>query len=368
MHPLRRSVTLRDVALQAKVSVSTVSRVLNAKPLSVPITEDTRARVLETARILGYRANRLARGLVTARTNIVGIRLPIYVPLEEASSMIPTWYRMGFAAVGAQIAGVQSVMYPRNYDLHLFQEILDPDAAYSLSERTPDLVDGLILPNPDPTICSRLAKWGVHTVTIDYNPPEFSREFGLSSVYLDSLGEFYRVFNGWIALGQTRIGLILFGASTDTEGKYQLMAYKRALADAGLPFDERLVVEGSADLDRGQMLARRLLSVSVPPSAIFVGRADNAVDVLRGIREAGKRCPDDVEIVVWCSDHAFEATDPPLAALDVPFHRLGMQAAELLLEEIGQTEHEVTQRVVACRLVPRASCRLSMATDERIPR
>ncbi|HIJ74212.1 MAG TPA: LacI family DNA-binding transcriptional regulator [Candidatus Hydrogenedentes bacterium] len=353
----RKAVTLREVALKAGVSPSTASRVLNNKPLTVPVTDKTRSKVLGAARALGYRPNRLARGLITARTNIIGIYLPVHFDLPHPFARVPTGQQMGFTVMGAQIAGVQAVTGPKDYDLHLFQQITDAEGKRRSIDLCMDFIDGLILPTPMHEDCKILQGWDLHTVCIEYNPPEFTGDFGFSSVYLDSLEEVYRVIHGWAEAGHRRIALILFLNKTAPESRYQLAAYKRALSDAGILLDERLVVEGSPVEDTGRLIAKRLLKIEPPPTAFFVGRADNAVSVLRGVKEAGKRCPEDVEIVSWCSDHAFEATEPQLGALDVPFHVLGMEAARLLCEEIeeGRT---VSQRAVACNLIQRSSCRL----------
>ncbi|HIJ74211.1 MAG TPA: substrate-binding domain-containing protein, partial [Candidatus Hydrogenedentes bacterium] len=108
------------------------------------------------------------------------------------------------------------------------------------------------------------------------------------------------------------------------------------------------------------------LRIEPPPTAIFVGRADNAVSVLRGVKEAGRRCPEDMEIVSWCSDHAFEATEPQLSALDVPFHLLGTQAARLLCEEIEEGPAIISQQAVACKLIQRPSCRLGFDKEPSV--
>src|SRR5262245_41910047 len=85
----RRSVTMRHVADDAGVSRSTVSRVLSGAPSRVPIAEPTRLRVLETAARLGFRPNRLARGLRGSRTSLLGLivrdlRYPLHQALIDA--------------------------------------------------------------------------------------------------------------------------------------------------------------------------------------------------------------------------------------------------------------------------------------------
>jgi len=263
---------------------------------------------------------------------------------------------------GAQLAGVQAITGPKNYDLHLFQQLVDPTDHRRNLDLCADFLDGLILPNPYVQDCQILQKWGLHTVCIEYNPPEFTQDYGFSSIYLDSLEEVYRVIRGWTEAGHRRIGLILFLDESAAESRYQLAAYRRALDDAGILFDRRLVVQGSTDDTAGRALARRLLDEDPPPTAIFVGRADNAVSALWGVKDAGLRCPEDVELVSWCNDHAFEATEPQLAALDVPFHVLGMEAARLLCDEI-EGEASVSQRAVACNLIERSSCRLRLEQE-----
>ncbi|HIJ72515.1 MAG TPA: LacI family DNA-binding transcriptional regulator [Candidatus Hydrogenedentes bacterium] len=352
-----RPVTLKDVAVRARVSTSTVSRVLNKKLLSIPVTAETRARIFAAARELGYRPNRFARGLITAKTNIIGVYEPLFALLDGVGNSIPMWLRMGFAAVGAQLAGIQSVAHSKQYDLHIFHDFVPPadDGADGLA--CPDLLDGMIFPAPSLQDFKLVKQWGLLTVGIHYDPPEFNRDFDVSGVYLDSLAEVYRVIRGWTHGGHTRIALIPFHDEPPFAPRYELAAYKRALAEADIPFDEQLVVSRPGEEGHGILLAKRLLGLAQPPTAIFVGKSDKAVDVLRGVRECGKRCPEDVEIVVWCNDHAFEATEPPLAALEISFHKIGAEAVRLLCDEI-EGGHTFSLRVIPCEFMPRPSCTL----------
>ncbi len=105
-------------------------------------------------------------------------------------------------------------------------------------------------------------------------------------------------------------------------------------------------------------VSRMVFRSSPKPTAAFVGRANQAASVLKAARGHGLKCPDDLEIVVWCDDHALELTDPPLSALDVPYACLGAEAARLLFRHLDEGETDIEHIAVPCTFRERASSRI----------
>lgn len=359
----KKSSTIKDVATHAGVSASTVSRILNKRATGVRIASETRRRVMRVARDLGYRPNRLARGLITSKTHIIGIDLPLLVPADSQFHYdVPLGERMGYAVVGAFIVGIQSVAYPRGYEFHVYAKTGADTAADGFGHLAADFVDGLIfvLSLPDEAPSKVLDELGVPACAIFFYRPRSE----VPCAFIDSRHEAYRLCRAWLSAGHRHFGLIL--PNSDEDGTIE-EGFLQALGEAGFSGAESLTtVTGHLARGTGRKLARRLMNKRPRPTAIFVGRADNAVDVLAELKEMGLRCPTDVELVVWCDDHAFEATDPPLSALDVPFHLLGARAAEMLFNamEAGE-EAKQRQVLVPCRLVERKSSTIGSWFDFR---
>lgn len=354
----RKNVTLRDVAALAGVSVSTVSRLLNNKPSAVPIAKETRLNVLKVANELGYKPNRLARGLITSRTHNVGIHLPLLNPVNvRVDDRIPWGELMGFALVGALLEGIQTIAYPKNYEIHVYRQISREDpSGIRLTDISADFVDGLIcaLPVADKHYVTFAEDLGVPVVAISLYPPVHE----IASVYIDSFSESYRLVREWINGGHRCIALFLPTSHDELLDRSHRLGCQRAMEEAGLSSDENLlVVEGSWDERKVRQRAEEILAHDPMPTAIYVGRADNAIEVLRTVQRNGLTCPDDVEIVVWCDDYAFEATQPRLSAIDVPFHILASESAKLLFDAVEGRTPKRRKFPVACTFRGRESTR-----------
>ncbi len=204
----RKLVTLRDVAAQANVSISTVSRLINNKNTVVPIAEETRERVLKVAQELGYRPNRLARGLITSKTNIVGMHLPLFHPVDvEHPESISLEDRMGFAMVGAFVEGIQSLAYPRGYDLNLYRRFQnESEVTHKYAAIGADFVDGMIfaLPVADKEFHRFVEERPVPVVSILFHQPNAP----CSSVYIYGQRESYCLVTAWLEKGHRRIAVV----------------------------------------------------------------------------------------------------------------------------------------------------------------
>jgi DNA-binding LacI/PurR family transcriptional regulator len=353
----RKNVTLRDVAERAGVSVATVSRLLNDRELAVQVSDETRNRVLEATRVLGYRPNRLARALVTEKKNIIGLSFPMWRPVELIS---PYFHMSHSASIGALIDGVQTVTFPRGYEVLLIERCEFESVARGQSRMASclDLVDGLIYATPNPAFdqYSPVLDQGVPLVMLGRVPngPE------VSCVRVDNAAEMNRVAQALIRKGHRRIALILPMERTAPLSVFLAQGYRQALTSASVPLDESLVLEGGFEDKWGQHTANRLLAMPNPPTAIIVGRSDLAVDVLGEVKLQGRRCPDDIEIVVWGDEYVFESTDPSLTAVGGSFSEIGQRAAELLLDMVEGKVQEPKEVRIRPFYKERGSCHLDL--------
>ena len=304
-----------DVARRARVSVATVSAVLNG---SAFVSPRLTSRVHTAVAALGYEPNLLARGLAKRQTKTLGMIVPdIANPFfpEVVRGAEDTAYTAGYTLL---IASSDNDTQKENLYLRLF-----------LAKR----VDGVILtkaPGRFPRELRRAySRAGVPIVLLARTVPGFVTD----TVEMDDRGAAYEGVMHLRRLGYRRIGLIggLHGASTS---RRRLDGYRAALRDARLRFDPALVVEGDFRVESGYRAGLELLKRR--PDAVFVGNYLMTVGFMEALRQYRMRCPDDVAVVT-CDDHPWlDAFSPRLTTIDLPKRELGAAAARLLVDRIGR--------------------------------
>jgi LacI family transcriptional regulator len=312
---MNKPVTLEDIARQAGVSPSTVSRVLNG---SKRVADDKRASVLAAIEQHQYRPNPVARGLVHGRTMMIGVLA------QDISS--PFFARM--------ISGIEQGLAPTAYrsiltTSHWQTDDLE-DEGHSLELLVERRVDGVIVLAgriPDAELREVAAR--IPLVVVARRVP------GLESqcLYLDNEGGGYRATRYLIGLGHTRIAHIT-GTPGHPDAIDRLTGYHRALAEAGLPADAELVVEGRFTEDSGLAAVEELLARGARFTAIFAANDQSAYGVMLGLFNHGYRIPTDASLVGFDDQFLSAYTLPPLTTVHHPTVELGHAAAEGLLRMI----------------------------------
>lgn len=325
-------VTLKDVARHAGVSHKTVSRVVNNQG---EISEATRQRVLRAVERLGYKPNRLARGLVTGRTQAVGIIIP-----DITDPFFPE-----------MILGAESVARERGYNVFLCNTNRDPalELRYVdlLSERQ---VDGLMI------VGSMLGEDGLRTATRGHNAVILTPHIIPDAVlfWLDDLEGGRQIGRHLVELGHQRIGFI--EASWRHSANYRCAGLLEALQEGGLPADALLVETISVvSVDAGRQAARDLLARSPAITALACYNDVIAVGALQACRELGKRVPQDLSVTGF--DDILEASrsHPPLTTYRFDRHGLGAAMTERLLDMIEHKSKGGDRLVVRGELIVRDS-------------
>ena len=323
-----------DVARRAKVSVATVSAVLND---SAFVSEGLKARVHTAVHALGYEPNLLARGLAKQRTLTLGMIVP-----DIANPFFPEVVRG--AEDTAHAAGYTLLIASSDNDLKKEEVYLK----LFLAKR----VDGVILtkaPGQMPkTLARAFAKAHVPIVLLARAITGFKADV----VEMDDKAAAYEGVTHLLRLGFRRIGLIggLGGVSTT---KRRLDGYRAALRDRGLPVDPALIVAGDFRVESGYRAGLELLKVR--PDAVFIANYLMSVGFMRALRQYRLRCPEDVAIVT-CDDHAWlDAFSPRLTTVDLPKRELGEAAAQLLIARLTRGGPMRTIRLKSAMRV-RESC------------
>jgi len=333
--PKHRHVTIKDVAREAEVSYSTVSRVLNNYPYIQP---DKRQRVLDAAERLGYVVNLQARGLVGGRTQTVGLLL------HELSAQY----------MGLVVQGIDEELAAADYEL-----ILQTTHRHKRKETpfvhtlTRGMIDGLLLllPLELDVYLDTLREWQFPYVVIDHqNFDDFS-----PTVSADNLQGAYAATQYLIQLGHRRIGFVA-GRFDTSSGTDRLAAYRSALNDAGILFDPGLVQRGEYEQAEGYLAANALLDLPEPPTAIFCANDVSAFGAYEAVRNRGLHIPQDISIIGFDDIPQAAQVHPPLTTIQQPLVEIGRRAARLLVQYVEQPDHPVERVVLPTHLIVRESC------------
>jgi len=334
----RRAVTIKDVARLSGVSPATVTRVMRGRG---SVREETRHRVEEAVRILGYRPNHIARALVTRSSSTVGLLLPssgdsfwgeVAAGIEERAS------EAGFSVLFANAHGSET----REHDMiELF-----------LSKG----VDGIIIAGAaggpqtwfgsrDPRVPIVLVNWDATFRAQDLEAAavlpagdmtaaiarETSGSDGIIHIVFDDPGGVAMLVEHLLQLGHTRIAFV--GGTAIRPALLRILGFRQALEGAGLRHSAIVGCEES--LDGGNDAALSILSGPDPPTAIVAYSDLVAIGVMRGARTLERRVPEDVSVVGFNDIEVAAFLEPPLTTVRQPMREMGWQAMARILDSLA---------------------------------
>lgn len=329
------SVTIRDVAARAEVSLATASRALRDLPV---IAESTRRRVQEAAADLGYvLPTRNAPAVPEPRRP----RVVLFVPY------IGRWY---FARL---LEGLERVLHTRGIDLIVARPVDVQGRRRSVAEHVQDLgVNGVVLADVtvDDIELQVLAERGIPVVLIGVN------DLSIDTVGIDDRNAGFVMARHLLTLGHRRIGLL-------TEGKHEwgfLSARDRregflaALAEEGVEWDPALEVHADFTVTGAKRAVETLFELADPPSAVIAHSDEMAFGVIAAARAHGLRVPEDVSVIGIDGHDMAEAWE--LTTLAQPVDTLGELAAWQMASRIeGSTDDAPRHLRLPTTLVVRAS-------------
>ncbi len=329
--------TQADVARLAGVSRATVSYVLNNRTDGrIPITKQTRQRVLEAARKLGYTPNALARNLKAGSSRTIGFLMP--------AVHNPHYWDI--------LEGAEEKIAAQGYHLALVTANLDSERErHCLQSLLQQRLDGLILM---PTFIDqfveemdRLRTWNSPVVFI--TPVEDA-----DWVFPDIRGGAEAMMDHLLGLGHRRIAFVN-GVARRRLSQTREDVYREKLAQAGVPFDPSLLRHCGHQLEDGYWETQALLDLPDPPTAVWTVNDLLAIGALHAIHERGLRVPEDIAIAgfddIVFARHLF----PPLTTARMPAHELGQRAAEILFKRLEEPERDLVQETMPVQLIVRQS-------------
>jgi LacI family transcriptional regulator len=340
MDTTRKRTTIRDVAERAGVAPITVSRVLNN---SGYVSAEVRARVEQAAAELHFVPNMLAHSFRSNRTNTLAL------VLTDIAN--PFWTTVA--------RGVEDVASEQGYNV-IFCNTEESEAkqAQYLSMLVRRQVDGVLLV---PAVSNDEAVRMLQAQRVKVVVLDRRIAGGAVDVVRGASTEgARRLTEHLLQLGHRRIA-VLAGPEAVSTSRERVAGYCRALEQAGVPPDPKLVHYGHFTIASGSTMTRGLLGQSPRPTAIFAANNFIAIGALRALREAGLAVPEDVSLVVFDDLPESYTWEPFLTVAAQPAYELGKTAATLLLRRIMEPgEAEPQEIVLPTQLIVRASTRPAM--------
>jgi len=329
------NVTIIDVADEAGVSYTTVSRVMNNKD---NVKSETRERVLMAMTRLGYVVDQRARSLAGGRSQVIGLLV----------------HDLGTSYIGEIIRGIDAELAAAQYELMLYttHRRKTKESAYVVT-LTRGLADGLLLVLPrDPgSYLDTLRQHRFPHVLIDHRGVDEETP----AVAAANRQGAYNATEYLIGLGHRRVGFIT-GAMDQMCAQDRLEGYRAALVDHGVAFDPELVYEGNFFQPLGYAGASALLELPHPPTAIFASNDISALGVMEAVREHNLRIPEDISVVGFDDIPQAAHVHPTLTTVRQPLEEMGRIATRMLLEYIGDPQRPIERVELPTELVLRQSC------------
>jgi DNA-binding LacI/PurR family transcriptional regulator len=331
---------MRDVARAAMVSQSTVSRVLSSVPSKVPISEETRKKVLEVIEELGYHPNQYARSLKGRKVHMIGMVIadisnPFYHPMVRA---------------------VQDIAFQHRYDVMIANSDHSREKELLFCEsimRRP--VDGVvIIPYHlnDEDLDRLMARTGVLISAVGNH----IQHPNIDVTFADDFTASYEAVRWLIEVkGHQRIAMVIADQQYPvTKRRYN--AYRRAMEDANLFVPEEYTVEGDWSPENGYHALQSLFALPEPPTAIFAASDTIALGALEAAQNMNLKVPEDVAILGFDNINIASWVRPRLTTIAQHPEQMGFHLANSLFQRLrGEYSGPGRRFEVPCNLIERES-------------
>lgn len=312
----KRNATIQEVARRAKVSVGTVSNVLND---SSAVSSQLLRRVQLAMRDLNYHPNNHARSLKSRRSSVIGI-----VISDITNPFFPLVLR-----------GVESAIVQHGYMLTIFNTDDDVERERQIfSLLRTHRVDGMlavVAPNPanDVSHIVQAIEMGIPVVCLDRTPPGLK----VDSVVVDNIRGAAMCVRHLVGLGHRKIGIIN-GSSWLQTARDRYKGYEMVLGESNIKIDRDLVREGDFRFESGYKMTKDLLLSHSHPTALFVSNGTMGLGALQALNELAISCPDQIALAIFDDIPGGRMLRPSITSVIQPAYDLGVKAGELLLSRL----------------------------------
>ncbi|MFC0301811.1 LacI family DNA-binding transcriptional regulator [Virgibacillus soli] len=303
------SITIKDVAKEAGVSVATVSRALNNNGY---VHEDTRKAVMDAIQLLNYKPNEVARSLFTKKSKFIGLVLP-----DITNPFFPSLAR-----------GVEDFLYAEGYHLIIgnSDKQQDKESEY-IDAFLQNNVIGLII-STDEIAYNKLEKAKIPTVLLDRVAENFP------AVYADQDEGGTLAAERIIASGCRCVTIVRGPISVQTTYKRYKAAY-HVLKQHQIEIN---IIDSSLSFQGGQEAAIRLFEEYPHTDGILACNDTVAIAIMNEALRQGRKIPEDVQIIGFDDIYMSSIVYPGLSTIQQPAYEMGKKAAEILLKQINQEE------------------------------
>lgn len=331
--------TIKDIAKSLGVNVGTISRALNDKP---GVSPDLRKKIVRKAAELDYRPNGHARGLVTQRTETIGLLSGV-----ETHAFLSNPFYAGI------FAGIEAETREHNYAL-MFASATE-ESPMSLGQLPKFIVehrvDGLLIVGAvEVNVINLLQSSRYPFVMVDYHLPDD----GIDTIVTNNTRGTRVATEHLIQLGHRHIGFV--GGFPLDRGNYyeRLLGYREALESAQIPFRQELV-QGTS-LVSGYECTMKILEIEPKVTALVACNDANALAAVGALRTKGLSVPKDMSVVGFDDIPASAEAWPPLTTMRVDKLSMGRKAAQRLMQKLSEGGASSPHQIVfSAELITRSS-------------
>jgi len=322
-------VRLKDIAVRAGVSVMTVSKVMRD---TSDISASTKARIRQLAEQMGYNPDSIAQGLRTGTTKLFGLVI--------SSTTNPVFARV--------VMAIEERAHEMGYDLITAHSLNIPEREEAVIKRLLSRrIDGLFLVpvyrlDPTAPIYEELARRGIPTVLLGHKAP-FCQKF--PNVETDDVNASHALTQHLLQLGHKRIAYFT-GPPVSPGSQERFEGYRRALREAQIEVDEKLIFNAGATIEEGEKAALQMLNEAPKATAIQAVNDLVAIGAASLLLNQGVRIPQDISVVGFGNVLISEHFRVPLTTIRQPKLRLGAAAVESMAR-VMRGEQVLTKRLPA---------------------
>jgi LacI family transcriptional regulator len=305
--------TIKDIAREAKVSVSTVSYALNDGPRSVPT--EVKDRILEVAAKLHYRPNRLARSLITRKSHVIGI-----VPPRVEMDMIVGPYFV------SMLNGIVNAYEELQQDVLILTQIKSTESREAIYPLLDGRCDGAIFlaPPNDSAGIAYLSEINFPHVVVN------GRNSCSPNFDVNNREGIRQAIQHLADLGHKKIGM-LTGPENHVDGHERNSGFINTMRTLGLSIVPEWIVDGGFERGLGLIGGRKLLALSDRPTAVCCANDESALGLYTACKEAGLSIPNEISIVGFDNVPMAGLVEPNLTTVKQPFDEMSRHAAKSLI-------------------------------------
>ncbi|MCR6514970.1 MAG: LacI family DNA-binding transcriptional regulator [Clostridium sp.] len=327
--------SIKDVAKEAGVSIATVSRVLNDIDV---VNEDTKKKVLDAIKKLGYRPNIVARSLKTQRTKTIGILIP-----DISSQFYPEIVR-----------GAEDVSNIYDYNIILGNSDFDIEKEKEyLRVMKEKMVDGVIYMSSSlqDEILDLINELDLRTILVETK----DKEGKLPSVTIDNIAAAVDGTNYMINKGFKNIAFV--GVERDAVNAWgdRFKGYQKAMEEANLTVSEELVYTSDLRVKSGYKAAEQFIKSGKKFDSVVCATDELAMGVINGLRDNGIKVPEDVSVMGFNNNVLSEIFYPKLSTISQPSYDMGSVAMRMLIKILNKKELDQAHFVLPHGVIERDS-------------